>query len=192
VGKRRSVGAAPVGAPLLATVTSPRLATLVRWMLKQSDNYVAETLLKELGAQIGGVGTSAAGASIVLQDLTGAGIDTSVAVLVDGSGLSLEDRISARALVGLLVVVHADESVGQLIDDALPVAGVDGTLHNRLVGTRLAGAVRAKTGTTDESSGVAGYLGERYAFAVIENGAFVPAWTAHVAQDRFLLAVAAG
>jgi D-alanyl-D-alanine carboxypeptidase/D-alanyl-D-alanine-endopeptidase (penicillin-binding protein 4) len=186
VGTSRVVGVTPRGAPLLASTPSPPLATLVTWMLKHSDNYVAEMLLKQLGAQIGGAGTSAVGASIVRQELAGAGLDTTGAQIVDGSGLSQEDRVTARTLAGLLVLLRADAKVGPLLESALPVAGVDGTLHHRLLGTKLAGVVRAKTGTTDESSGLAGYLGDRYAFVVIENGGFVPAWVAHVAQDRFL------
>jgi PBP4 family serine-type D-alanyl-D-alanine carboxypeptidase len=155
-------------------------------MLKESDDYVAETLLKELGARVGGAGTTAAGAAVVRETLAAAGIDPGTTTIVDGSGLSRDDRVDARTLVALLARLRLDAGVGAEILADLPVAGRDGTLRNRLVGTPLAGEVRAKTGTTDESSGLAGLLADRYVFAVVENGGFVPAWTAHLAQDRFL------
>ena len=74
---------------------------------------------------------------------------------------------------------------------ALPVAGISGTLKNRLQTPPARGAVRAKTGTTDEASALSGYVRARYAFAVVENGSPVSYWSAHEAEDRFATALAA-
>jgi PBP4 family serine-type D-alanyl-D-alanine carboxypeptidase len=155
-------------------------------MLKQSDNFAAEVLLKLLGARVGGAGTSAAGANVVLRTLADVGIETAGMTIVDGSGLSQQNRVSVRSLVELLVRLRSDSALGPVIADDLPLAGIDGTLRHRLLGTPLSGLLHAKSGTTDKSSGLAGNLGNRYAFALIENGVFVPASSAHAAQDRFL------
>ena len=75
---------------------------------------------------------------------------------------------------------------------ALPVAGISGTLRNRLQTAPARGAVRAKTGTTNEASALSGYVRSRYAFAVLENGKPVAYWSAHKAEDRFATALAVG
>jgi D-alanyl-D-alanine carboxypeptidase len=69
---------------------------------------------------------------------------------------------------------------------ALAVAGRDGTLVHRFLDAPVAGAVRAKTGTTSMASALSGYVRGRYAFVVIQNGSPVSYWAAHEAQDRFV------
>ena len=90
--------------------------------------------------------------------------------IVDGSGLSLDDRLTARALSTLLVAAWADPDLHQPFWAALAVAGVNGTLEHRMQLRPARGAVRAKTGTTDEASALSGYVGDRFAFAVLQNG----------------------
>ena len=86
----------------LATDRSVTLAHIVRDMDRDSDNYTAELLLKALGASTGAVGSTAAGARVVIEELEAAGVDTSGVRIADGSGLSSLDRLTATALVDVI------------------------------------------------------------------------------------------
>jgi serine-type D-Ala-D-Ala carboxypeptidase/endopeptidase (penicillin-binding protein 4) len=186
---RAAVGRAPAGASVLATVRSRTLAYVLKDMDRHSDNFVAELVLKELGAEKGSAGTSAAGSAVVRRTLLAAGIPVAGVVIADGSGLSLDDRITTAALAALLVHVWDDPTLRTQLWGMLPVAGVSGTLVRRMTDTVARGQVRAKTGTTDEASALSGYAGGRYAFAVIQNGSPVSDWAAREAQDRFATAL---
>ena len=112
----------------LGSVSSPTLATLIRYMDRESDNFTAELLLKQLGAVALERGTSAAGASVVMQALAEAGVPTAGVRIVDGSGLSRLDRLTANALAGILRAAYADPTVKPAFVASLPVAGINGTL----------------------------------------------------------------
>jgi D-alanyl-D-alanine carboxypeptidase/D-alanyl-D-alanine-endopeptidase (penicillin-binding protein 4) len=170
---------------LLTSVSSPTLAAMVRFMDRESDNFTAEMLLKQLGLAELARGTSAAGAAVVTQTLVEAGVPMTGVRIVDGSGLSLLDRLTANALSGLLEIAWADPSVRPALLAALPVAGVNGTLQHRLSKPPARGRVLAKTGTTDNASSLSGYVSDRYAFAVLQNGHPLSYWWARRAQDRF-------
>ncbi|HST16094.1 MAG TPA: D-alanyl-D-alanine carboxypeptidase/D-alanyl-D-alanine-endopeptidase [Gaiellaceae bacterium] len=187
-----ALGKAPDTAVPLARIASAPLEQIVTFMDRQSDNFTAEMLLKQLGAMQGTGGTSAAGAAVVVDALREAAIPLTGVRIVDGSGLSLDDRITVRALAALLVGAWSDPSMRPVLWGALPVAGISGTLRNRLQTAPARGAVRAKTGTTNEASALSGYVRSRYAFAVLENGAPVSYWSAHKAEDRFATALAVG
>lgn len=179
------VGVAETGARVLTSIDGPSLAGLAGAMGTWSDNYVAETTLKLLGLRIAGSGTSAAGAGIVTQRLAALGVPTSGVVIADGSGLSYLDRIPACTLASLLAVAARDSAVGPTLRQSLALGGVTGTLRHRLKSGAAAGIVHAKTGTTDGASALAGYVGDRYAFAVISNAnGLVDQWAAHALQDR--------
>jgi PBP4 family serine-type D-alanyl-D-alanine carboxypeptidase len=160
-------------------------------MDRDSDNFAAEMLLKTLGAEVGTGGTTAAGAAIVIRDLASAGVPLLGIRIVDGSGLSVDDRLTARALAALLVAVWNDVDLRDPFWASLPVAGINGTLEDRLRMPPARGAVRAKTGTTDRASALSGYVRDRYGFAVLQNGSPVSTWSARKAQDRFATALAA-
>jgi D-alanyl-D-alanine carboxypeptidase/D-alanyl-D-alanine-endopeptidase (penicillin-binding protein 4) len=108
---------------------------------------------------------------VVKAFLREAGVNTEV-VIRDGSGLSRHSLITAEATVQLLTYMSRQRSASAF-RDALPVAGVDGTLRNRFKGGPAAGNVRAKTGTIDMVSALSGYVtsaaGERLVFSVIIN-----------------------
>jgi D-alanyl-D-alanine carboxypeptidase/D-alanyl-D-alanine-endopeptidase (penicillin-binding protein 4) len=174
----------PVALPV-ASVHSASLARLVEQMDLASDNFVAEMLLKELGLLQSAQGTSAAGAQTVMRLLGADGIPVDGVRIVDGSGLSQLDRLTAGALVAILQTMWNDPQLRPILLDALPVAGVSGTLHDRMRTAPWRGNVRAKTGTTDEASALAGLVKDRYAFAILQNGHPLPYWWARVAQDRF-------
>jgi D-alanyl-D-alanine carboxypeptidase/D-alanyl-D-alanine-endopeptidase (penicillin-binding protein 4) len=147
-------------------------------------------ILKDLGAEVGDAGTTAAGAVVVAHELAAAGVPLAGVRIVDGSGLSLDDRLTARALASLLVQVWNDVDVRDPFWGSLPIAGVSGTLKKRLRKAPARGAVRAKTGTTSRASALSGYVSNRYGFAVVQNGSPVAAWSARKAQDRFATALA--
>jgi D-alanyl-D-alanine carboxypeptidase/D-alanyl-D-alanine-endopeptidase (penicillin-binding protein 4) len=174
----------------LASVESPPLARIVAWMGRVSDNFTAELLLKQLGAAGGEAGTSAGGAEIVRGALADAGVPLGGVRLMDGSGLSSLDRLTARALSGLLRAAWADPDVRPYLLAALPVAGRSGTLADRMRAPPARGKVQAKTGTTSLASALSGYVKRRYVFSVLQNGRPVSSYWARRAQDRFATVLA--
>ena len=186
-----TVGVATDGAVGLASVESPALEAMVHWMDQASDNFTAEMLTKELGAVQAGAGTTAAGLGVVRAQLADAGVPLAGVRMVDGSGLSLLDRVTPTMLVALLRLMWSDAGLQPELVAALPLAAHTGTLHDRMRGTAAAGVVRAKTGTTDNSTSLSGFVGDRYVFSVIVNGNPV-SWTwSRTAEDRFATALAA-
>ena len=179
------IGAADAWSELLANVSSPTLGAMLRFMDRESDNFTAEMLLKQLGLTELGRGTSAAGAAVVTQALVEAGVPMTGVRIVDGSGLSRLDRLTATALGSVLKIAWADPTVGPALLASLAVAGVNGTLQHRLQKAPARGRVLAKTGTTDTASSLSGYAGDHYAFAVVQNGHPLSYWWARRAQDRF-------
>ena len=191
VAGQSELGRAEAPSTELARVVSPPLSRLVAWMDAESDNFFAEMLLKVLGAHELGRGTSAAGASVVRRELVSRGIPLEGVRLVDGSGLSSADRVTARALVALLISAQHDPRISGPFIGSLAVAGVSGTLEDRMQKGPAHGDVRAKTGTTDLASALAGYAGDRYAFVLLMNGSPVDLTAARRAQDRFATILAA-
>ena len=148
-----------------------------------SDNFIAEMLLKQLGARLGDRGTTAAGAAVVRSTLAEDGVPLVGVRLADGSGLSSLDRLTARSLVAMLETVWHEPSLRPLLG-SFAIAGSTGTLRHRLLGVPGHALVRGKTGTTDHCSALAGFVGSRFAFAVLNNGAPVNWAAAHLVQDR--------
>lgn len=190
VRRPAKVGAATGADVVLAETVSEPLLHLLRAVNRQSDNFTAEVLLKHLGALELGHGTSAAGATAVLAVLREAAIPVAGVRIVDGSGLSLLDRLTAESLAGILVAAWQDPLLRGSFLSSLAVSGKSGTLKKRLAKVR--GRVFAKTGTTRRASALAGYVDGRYAFAVLQNGWPVSPWWSRVAQDRFVTALATG
>jgi serine-type D-Ala-D-Ala carboxypeptidase/endopeptidase (penicillin-binding protein 4) len=175
----------------IAQVESPPLASIIRFMDRESDNFTAELLLKQLGAVSADRGTSAAGASVVMQALAEAGVPMTGVRIVDGSGLSRLDRLTANAVAATLKAAWADPEVKPAFVAALPVAGINGTLEDRLRKPPTRGRVLAKTGTTSDASALSGYVSTRYVFTVLQNGHPLSYWWARRAQDRFVQVLAA-
>ena len=162
------IGPLPASVTPLLTHRSHTLAEVIRPMLKDSINMYAEAVLK-LATGPAGVRDTGAALSAERGYLDGWGLDTRAIRLADGSGLSRWNVVSADTLVGLLV---RQQAVAPFVD-ALPIAGRDGTLAGRMVGTPAAGNARAKSGSMTHVRSLAGYVttadGERLAFAVIAN-----------------------
>jgi D-alanyl-D-alanine carboxypeptidase/D-alanyl-D-alanine-endopeptidase (penicillin-binding protein 4) len=185
VGGAAAIGTASANAVQLAVVESPPLSELVRHMDVYSDNFYAEMLLKEIGAVQGSRGSAAAGLAETRQLLAAAGVPLAGVRMVDGSGLSLLDRWTPRALVSLLQTMWSDPDLEPYVVRALPIAGETGTLHRRMRTGPARGVVRAKTGTTDNSSALSGFVGSRYVFSILENGRPVRTRSAERSQNRF-------
>jgi serine-type D-Ala-D-Ala carboxypeptidase/endopeptidase (penicillin-binding protein 4) len=181
--------ARPDGLPLALDLSEP-LVAIVRHMNRESDNFVAEMVLKELGASLVRRGSTAAGSRVVRAALADAGVPVAGVRIADGSGLSALDRLTANALVAILQAGAADPSMRDAFVTSLSVAGVSGTLEKRLARRPTRGRVIAKTGTTNAASSLAGFVRRRYVFAIIQNGSPVPYWSARAAQDRFATVLA--
>ncbi len=181
-----TVGVSPKEPEVVAELESPPLAEVVGQALTYSDNTTAELLLKELGLQREGAGSTAAGARAVEEVLASLRIPTRDVVVVDGSGLDPGNRVTCDVLVAVL----AEAGPEGVLADGLAVAGEPGTLRRRLKGTDAVGALRGKTGTLAGVSALAGWIddahGEPVAFALVANG---EAPTAQTAQDQLVLAL---
>jgi serine-type D-Ala-D-Ala carboxypeptidase/endopeptidase (penicillin-binding protein 4) len=189
VAGRPGLGVAPETATSLASDTSDPLSRVVAHMNHESDNFYAEMLLKQVAAASGKVGTSVAGGRIVVAAMREAGIPVEGVRMVDGSGLSSLDRLPAQTVVGVIGAGLADPSIRSSFLGSLAVAGVSGTLSDRL--PTLRGRVKGKTGTTGLACSLSGVIGGTLAFAVLENGNPVASWSARAAQDRFVTILAA-
>jgi D-alanyl-D-alanine carboxypeptidase/D-alanyl-D-alanine-endopeptidase (penicillin-binding protein 4) len=183
-------GVADAQAQVLGSVDSPTLMAMVHWMDHVSDNFTAEMLVKELGAVQAGAGTTAAGLGVVTGLLVQAGVPLAGVRLVDGSGLSLLDRLTTDALASLLNVMWNDPGVRPELLSSLPVAGRTGTLHDRMRNGPAAGVVLAKTGTTNNATALSGFVADRYVFSVLVNGWPVSWWWSRAAEDRFATVLA--
>lgn len=180
-----AVGVASADAVSLADVESPPLSALLRHMDVSSDNFYAEMLLKEIGAVQGSGGSAAAGLAVTRRLLAEAGVPLAGVRMVDGSGLSRLDRWTPRGLATLLRTMWLDPDLQPYTVPALPIAGETGTLEHRMRSGPAHGLVRAKTGTTDNSSALSGFVGDRYAFSILENGRPVRTRNAERSQNRF-------
>jgi D-alanyl-D-alanine carboxypeptidase/D-alanyl-D-alanine-endopeptidase (penicillin-binding protein 4) len=183
-------GTAPDDGVALASVESQPLGTILRWMDRVSDNFTAELVLKQLGTLLSEPGTTLRGAAYVSQTLTDAGVPLAGVRIVDGSGLSVLDRVTARELAAILEAAWADPDVGPVLFASLPVAGISGTLSDRMRRAPARGNVVAKTGTTSWASALSGYVRRRYVFSVLQNGNPVSTLWARRAQDRFATVLA--
>jgi D-alanyl-D-alanine carboxypeptidase/D-alanyl-D-alanine-endopeptidase (penicillin-binding protein 4) len=190
VSGRAVRGVASPDAQGLAEVLSPQLAQIVRFMDRESDNFTAELLLKQIGAVNGATGTTAAGAAQVRETLAEAGIPLAGVRIIDGSGLSSLDRLTGRSIVGILKAAWEDPTIKPSFVSALAVAGRSGTLKDRLRRPPALGVVLAKTGTTSIASALSGFVRDRYVFSVLQNGRPVSYTWARRAQDRFATVLA--
>lgn len=137
---------------------SEPMPRLLADMWYPSDNLLAELLLKSLGVARSGVpGTTENGAALEREYLQSIGVDPKTVTLRDGSGLSIYDRITPRDLVAILQSDWKGPNRG-IVLDALPVAGVRGTLREEFVGSGADGRAFVKTGSMSHVRGLAGFL----------------------------------
>ena len=167
-------GVMPSGACHLSTYHHG-IDVILKRMLKDSDNFYAESMFYQTAASAGHRPAKASDArTLTRQLIKRLGLGGNPYKIADGSGLSLYNYISAELLVRLLRYAHGkEEIIGHLLP-ALPIAGVDGTLKKRMTTGNTYGNVVAKTGTLTGISSLAGYLttadGRQLCFAIINQG----------------------
>jgi D-alanyl-D-alanine carboxypeptidase/D-alanyl-D-alanine-endopeptidase (penicillin-binding protein 4) len=184
---RTRTGVVPDSAEPLVSLSSPPLTNILMDMNKYSSNFMAEQVLRTVGAETKGVGTTAAGIEVMREYLEGLGLDPKSYQLINGSGLTRDAVIPPSVLTAVLVDMAHDEQVGHEFTTSLSIAGRDGTLRRRLEDE--AGRLRGKTGTLDGVHCLAGYVesgdGGRYAFAFLANDFRGGSYRVKKVHDRF-------
>ncbi|MGB1223536.1 MAG: D-alanyl-D-alanine carboxypeptidase/D-alanyl-D-alanine endopeptidase [Mycobacterium sp.] len=164
----------------IASVQSPPLMERLRVMMTFSDNVMAESIGREVAAQLNLPQSFDGAARAVLSTLGGAGIDTSGAQLFDSSGLSVDDRLTAATIDEVINAAAGDDQPRlRPLVEMLPIAGGSGTLSNRYLdndeGRAAAGYLRAKTGSLTGTNSLAGIVtdqsGRVLTFALLSNDA---------------------
>ena len=162
---------------------SPPLSELAVTMMKMSQNLYAETVLLAAG-----------GPPAVREQLLRWGIEEGSVIVADGSGLSRYNMATAAAFVAILRHVYRDERLRVPFEAALPIAGRDGTLANRMRRTAAAGTARAKTGAFMNARGLAGYVrtadGEPLVFSIMANNFGTTADVIERAADAIVVKLA--
>jgi len=184
----------PAGEVELAAIASPPLSQLLSETNQESNNLYAEALLKLVGRSQAATGTTDAtqsGVAAVKAILAPLGVNPNRYSMVDGSGLADRNRASAEALVQTLQAM-AQSPHAQVYRNSLSVAGVSGTLKNRLKNTPAQGIVFAKTGTISGVVTLSGYITPRnhppIAFSILANHpADVSVTSVRAAMDQIIL-----
>ncbi len=165
---------------------SPELGQILQPLMKQSQNQIGEMLLRYLGAVETDTGSIVTGRRAVAATLTSWGIPGDSYVYYDGSGLSRYNYLAPEAIVRILRTM-ARRSDFNVFYDALPIAGVDGTLENRMRGSRAEDNARAKTGFISNARALSGYVTTRddelLAFSIIANNFDTPVRPVEWVQD---------
>jgi serine-type D-Ala-D-Ala carboxypeptidase/endopeptidase (penicillin-binding protein 4) len=181
-------GPAPENAKTVAFVASLPIGEMARYINVPSNNFAAEMLFRELGAQYRDEGSLAAGADVVRDTLDDFGVRPRI---VDGSGLSRSNRATPRQVVRLLERMH-NQDIALTFRESLAVTGVTGTVKRRMRRTAATGRCNVKTGTLRLVSALAGYCrtagGRDIGFALMFNKANTPA--AKAREDRITVAIA--
>lgn len=169
-------GRTPERAAIVTSLPSPPLARLVSVMNRESINIFAELLYRNAarGLERKAVGSAESAGATLKEFMTkDVGAKPDAVTATDGSGLSVLDRVTPRALVQLLDHAHR-APWGSAFHASLPVAGESELLRNRMRATPAQGNLHAKTGTTNDVIGLSGYVtaenGEILAFAFLYNG----------------------
>ena len=189
-----SADTAAVAGDTLVSYLSKPLREILPALLKPSQNQIAEMLLRTIGLERGGAGTADSGRKVVERQLAAWGVPPSTYVIRDGSGLSRYDYLAPEALVHVLDVMLRSPNF-QLFYDALPIAGVDGTIKTRMRGTAAENNVHAKTGSVANARSLSGYVrtagGRVLIFSMLANNWTVPAGDVTRVQDSIAARLAA-
>lgn len=171
--------------PVLVHRSLP-LRILVKELNKNSNNFYAEQILKTIGSEIYNYGSVEEGVRACKEIFNTMGINTENMVMADGSGLSRLDLVTPRQIVNLLSYMAKSEVFDEFYD-SLPIAGVDGTLIDRMKKSSAENNVHAKAGYNNNISSLSGYLttvsGERLIFSIIINNFLAPPALANYIVD---------
>ncbi|MFQ5747596.1 MAG: D-alanyl-D-alanine carboxypeptidase/D-alanyl-D-alanine-endopeptidase [Gemmatimonadota bacterium] len=167
-------------------IVSDSLGALLPDLLKPSDNQMAESILRTVGLEAGEGADPAGGVEAIRRLLAGWAIEPGSIELTDGSGLSRYDEVTPNALNRILRAMWRRPDFA-LFEYALPLAGGDGTLEGRMLGTHAYGNARAKTGSLSGVRALSGYVrdggGRTLAFSLLVNGYEVPGPVAAALED---------
>jgi len=179
----------PSDARLLHRMSSPTLGDIVRSINKHSNNLMTRMLLLTLGTDGDTPGTTARGIARVRQWLAQRGLDFPELVLDNGSGLSREERISARHLGEVMLAGYRSPFMPEFMS-SLPISGEDGSMQRRHGGSELAGQAHLKTGTINGVRAMTGYLldkrGRRVVVVSLHNDPRVNSFAGEKVQDAIL------
>ncbi len=179
-------------ADTLHVIVSAPFADVLRRMQKSSQNQIAELLFRTAGRAMSGVGTADSARAVAARTLLSWGVSAQDATYRDGSGLSRHNYVTPEAIVRVLDTMRRSPWFA-LYRDALPIAGVDGTMANRLRNSAAAGNVRAKTGTLDKARSLSGYVhsadGRLVMFSLLANNFSLPAREVERVQELLLTLV---
>jgi len=182
------------GLSVLATRLSPPLSAVLTRFEKPSQNQLGELLLKTIALERTGVGRADSGSVVVRRQLAAWGVDSSLASLQDGSGLSRHNFLAPEGIARVLHAMMQREDF-DVFYQSLPVGGVDGTIASRMRGTPAMANVHAKTGTLDKVRALSGYVtaadGRMLIFSTIANNHTVPTREVERVQDAILAYLAA-
>jgi D-alanyl-D-alanine carboxypeptidase/D-alanyl-D-alanine-endopeptidase (penicillin-binding protein 4) len=177
----------------LAVMISPPLSEILPALEKPSQNQIAETLLKTLALERTGVGTADSGRRVVERQLIEWGADSAGFAVRDGSGLSRHNYLAPETIVRVLDAMRRHPAF-KTFYDALPIAGVDGTIRARMKETPAEGNVHAKTGTIDKARALSGYVttadGRLLLFSLVANNFTVRSRDVDRAVDGILARLA--
>jgi len=178
----------------LATLSSPPLSEILKALLKPSQNQIAEMLFRTVALERTGAGwTDSARAVVGAQIAKWGAVVPAEAVIRDGSGLSRYDYISPRTVVRILDAMRRSPRFSAYYD-ALPIAGVDGTIRNRMKGTPAQGNVHAKTGSVALARSLSGYVTtadqHMLIFSFLANNWTVPVTETERVQDAIAVRLA--
>ena len=199
-GVRSGLGVAegvvpPDGVPLdtIFVARSVPLRAVLPYFLKPSQNQIGEVLMRTVGLERAGVGTADSGISVAGRQLAAWGIPHDGYELHDGSGMARADLISPETIVRILDRMQSSPDFESFFN-ALPVAGVDGTIGQRMRGTRAQNNVHAKTGSLQWVRSLSGYVtdgdGERIIFSVLANKWTTPSSVVTATADSIAAALA--
>lgn len=167
-------------------VTSPPLREILKHFMKPSQNQIGEALLKTIGLERTGTGSADAGAAVVTSQLREWGVDSTGVVVYDGSGLSRHDLVSPETIVKILLAMQKDTAFNAFYE-SFPIAGVDGTIRNRMKGTAAENNLRGKTGTIEFVRSLSGYVdsgdGALLVFSFLSNHFTTPVAEISRVQD---------
>ena len=191
VGGTVRTGKVTSGTKRIVRHKSEPLSLIIRGLNKFSNNFTAEQLVKTLAAhRYGEPGSSENGVKVISEYMESLGFSLNDFKIVDGSGLSHENRLTPDQIVAVLLDVFREQSIYPEYISSLAVMGVDGSTANRLVNVPQASRARVKTGTLNGVSALSGYLqsldGERLAFSILMNDLHCNANTALRIQDKII------
>ena len=183
----------PATLDTIAVILSPPLRDILPAFEKPSQNQIGEILLRTLGLERTGVGIPDSGRAVIERQLIEWGVTRDGFVVRDGSGLSRYNYLSPETLVRVLEVMQRDTAF-QVYYDALPVAGVDGTLANRMKGTYAEANARGKTGFVAQARSLSGYVtsadGRLLIYSLLCNNWTVPVRVVERVQDSIVARLA--